>query len=478
MLAWNANRALTRRVSEQFLLFGLAGLFLFLLTAIYLSWHNQFLNFMTAAVVLPLGLLFFGSMTLRHVSQCHDEIETQLHLMAQSPNEISELRPIASNAKLAKGWNLLLEKVQQHQAWNGVERRLSEAIHARQSRRWEAIFQNLPEGVATCDETGVVQQCNRALASLMGFPSVEDVQGKKLLELLEDLVGEEAREKLQGLAVSNAGQTLELKRSTEVSDGVWRLSTRVVDELNTSSPCSLWTLRDITQTKLAEQAREQFVFTATHELRTPLANIRAYTETLATATDIPIETQNSFYNTINSEASRLSRFVDELLNVSQMEAGAITIQKHEVHLERLLLEVIESQKPLATEKHQKFEHSLSPKLPRIHADKDKLSAALTNLIGNAIKYTPDHGRVHVRVESDNDRVEFHVEDSGIGIAAEDIPKLGTKFFRSHDSRVQERVGSGLGLAFAQEVARLHGGAIAITSQINQGSCFTLELPLR
>jgi signal transduction histidine kinase len=234
----------------------------------------------------------------------------------------------------------------------------------------------------------------------------------------------------------------------------------------------------VTQQKLAEKAREQFVFTATHELRTPLANIRAYSETLAMASDIPVEQQQSFYNTINNEATRLARFVDELLNISQMEAGAITIQKHEIELERMLSEILESQRPLAIEKKQTFNVSIGPKLPKVIADKDKLAAAITNLVSNAIKYTPDGGKVAVSVEADNSRVLFAVEDSGIGISADEIPKLGEKFFRSGDERVQTIVGSGLGLAFSQEVARLHGGSISIRSQLHQGSCFTLELPLR
>jgi two-component system phosphate regulon sensor histidine kinase PhoR len=133
---------------------------------------------------------------------------------------------------------------------------------------------------------------------------------------------------------------------------------------------------------------------------------------------------------------------------------------------------------LAIEKNQTFSFSLAPKLPKVVADKDKLAAAITNLVSNAIKYTPDGGKVTVAIEADNSHVLFAVQDSGIGVSPEDLPKLGEKFFRSGDDRVQSIVGSGLGLAFSQEVARLHGGRISIRSQLHQGSCFTLELPLR
>jgi signal transduction histidine kinase len=99
------------------------------------------------------------------------------------------------------------------------------------------------------------------------------------------------------------------------------------------------------------------------------------------------------------------------------------------------------------------------------------------LLGNAIKYTPEEGRVKLFVEMAADQVHFHVEDTGIGIAAEELPRLAEKFFRSKDARVQECRGSGLGLSFTQEVARLHGGRLTVTSELGKGSRFTLSLPL-
>ncbi|MFG0261993.1 MAG: sensor histidine kinase, partial [Novipirellula sp. JB048] len=110
-------------------------------------------------------------------------------------------------------------------------------------------------------------------------------------------------------------------------------------------------------------------------------------------------------------------------------------------------------------------------------DKDKIAGVLVNLLSNAAKYTPSGGTVRLRVELESDSIQMQVEDTGIGIAAEELPRLFDKFFRSHDTRVQEISGSGLGLAFSREVARLHGGEISISSELNVGSRFTLTLPL-
>ncbi len=479
MFAAQHNRSLTRRLSEQYLLFGLSGLFCFTVTAIYLSWYGSLLNSIPAAVGVPLGLLLFGSFVLRRTSRWHENIERQLHRFANSCNHsVAELRPLPATDSLAAGWNQLLNRVHEHSAWNGVERRLSEATHTQQAKRWEAVFQNLTDGIAICDSDGRIIQLNRSFATLLRRVDSKSLVGTEILSLLSDQADEASQERMRAIGNNHATQIIEVQRSNDLAQGVWRLS-RISQTGDSCNPTDIiWTLRDVTQQKLAERAREQFVFTATHELRTPLANIRAYSETLSLANDITVEQQQSFYNTINNEATRLARFVDELLNISQMEAGAITIQKHEVQLERLLGEILDSQRPLANEKKQSIDFTIAPKLPKVLADKDKLAAALSNLVSNAIKYTPEGGKIAVRVDSDSTRVLFVVEDSGIGISAEDLPKLCGKFFRSSDERVQAMVGSGLGLAFTQEVARLHGGNVSIRSQLNQGSCFTLEIPIR
>ena len=178
-----------------------------------------------------------------------------------------------------------------------------------------------------------------------------------------------------------------------------------------------------------------------------------------------------------SEATRLSRFVDQLLDVSQMEAGAAVVSRTETDLERLLHEVVENVQPLVEQKQLTFELHFPAKFPKLRLDKDKFTAALINLLSNAVKYTPEGGTVRLSVEYDDARIDFHVEDSGIGIAAAELPQLCKKFFRSADARVRKITGSGLGLAFAQEVARRHGGQIAVKSEIDKGSRFTLTVPL-
>jgi two-component system phosphate regulon sensor histidine kinase PhoR len=239
----------------------------------------------------------------------------------------------------------------------------------------------------------------------------------------------------------------------------------------------VWTIRDITQQKLAEEMRDQFVDTATHELRTPLANIKAYAETLALADVIDVEQQKQFLNTINTEATRLARFVDDLLSVSSMELGSLSLNKQVTDLRRMLNEVLAKVRPQVEEKRLSFEVALPEKMPEPEMDKDKIATVLVNLLGNAVKYTPANGRVVFRVNITDKHIEVSVQDTGLGIAADELDKVFEKFYRSTDPRVQEQTGTGLGLALSQEVVRLHGGKITVESEINKGSTFTMTLPL-
>ena len=182
-------------------------------------------------------------------------------------------------------------------------------------------------------------------------------------------------------------------------------------------------------------------------------------------------------NTISSEASRLGRFVDEFLNISRMEAGSLQLNRHPTHIERLIHEALEKTRAQMDQKRIELHVHLPVKLPELNLDKDKISAALVNLLGNAGKYTPDGGKVSLNVELANSEIRIQIEDSGIGISPEELGKVFNKFFRSDDQRVRDIVGTGLGLSFAQEVARLHGGSISVRSEVNQGSRFTMTLPI-
>jgi len=191
---------------------------------------------------------------------------------------------------------------------------------------------------------------------------------------------------------------------------------------------------------------------------------------------IDVKEQKEFCNIINSEVTRLARFVDDLLSISSMEMGSLNIEKQKVETSRLFAEVLDKVEPLMQQKNITFFAELPEKMRELRLDKDKFIAVLVNLLGNAAKYTPAGGRVTLRVRLDDSHLEVAVEDSGVGIAAEELPKVFEKFFRSADPRVQDETGTGLGLSLANEVVRMHGGEITVKSELNQGSTFTVTIP--
>jgi len=237
-------------------------------------------------------------------------------------------------------------------------------------------------------------------------------------------------------------------------------------------------IEDITQQRVAEDARNAFVAQATHELRTPLTNIRLYVETALDEGQADPKARGEALNVINQESRRLEQLVGDMMSVAEMEAGAIQIRHDDVRLDAVFADLQRDYQAAADERQIKLLFNLPPKLPVIQGDREKLVQSLHNLLGNAIKYTQAGGHVTVNVEAHTDQLTIDVADSGIGISGEDLEHVFDKFYRAKDARVSKITGSGLGLALAREVIRLHGGDITVQSEIDKGSTFTATLPIQ
>jgi two-component system phosphate regulon sensor histidine kinase PhoR len=473
------------------------------------------------AVVGPLLCMGLGAVVLRRLVRPVADVERQLRRVAVAPSVVDcELEEVEVRGAAALGWNRLVEHRGAGHTGADLHQRLSQSLEGVRYRKLLSILNSLCEGVLTTDPDGLITYHNASAVALLerrqlprgadagdepasapparggakqgssgASPAAADTQppssqqtslmGDLLVTWLDRAWRLPADSPLLDPGATQRATLAELERDTEGERRVLRV---------TRTPCRaadgheqeghVWTLRDVTQQKLAEEMRTQFVDTATHELRTPLANIKAYAETLALQEMLDIEQQKDFLNTINSEATRLARFVDDLLSVSSMEIGSLSLSRQPTDLERLFTNVIGKVKPQTADKDITFETHFPEKWPEPELDKEKIAATLVNLLGNAVKYTPRGGRVALRVKVADGQLEISVEDTGIGISADDIPKLFDKFFRSNDPRVHEETGTGLGLSLAYEVVRLHGGKITVDSELNKGSTFLVTLPLK
>jgi two-component system phosphate regulon sensor histidine kinase PhoR len=432
------------------------------------------------AVLAPMSLVAAGAVVLSRLVRPVASIETRLREIAQAPID-AEVRPAAVRARDAAslGWNRVVDEVERGRLGPlraDAADALSQAADQRSQAQFEQILQRLSDGVAVTDAEGRIAFANRAVAALLGEGVEADgLQGACLEDRLLRIAECPGDSDLLSPAAQKRTVVAELAQRDGEMERVLRVARLPLE--GRPQQGHVWSLRDVTQQKLAEQTRDRFIDTATHELRTPLANSKAYAETLASADYIDVELQKEFCNTINSEVTRLARFIDDLLSISSMEVGALTIERQKIETERLFGEVLAKVAPLMQKKQLGFQVALPPKMPELHVDKDKIVAVLVNILGNAAKYTPEDGRVSLKVKVEDGKFRASVEDSGVGISAEDIPRLFEKFFRSEDPRVQAEVGTGLGLSLAREVVRMHGGEIAGESQLNKGSTFTVSLPL-
>lgn len=237
-------------------------------------------------------------------------------------------------------------------------------------------------------------------------------------------------------------------------------------------------LRDITREKEISQMKSDFVSQASHELRTPIASINAYVEMLVDAEAQDEKTRQEFYGIIKSEAERLSRMIDNMLNISRIEAGIGSIERSEVDFAKVIREVVETMQPTAKAKNMLLVEKIGPLIYTAEADRDMMHQVILNLVSNALKYTPESGRVTVSVENDDASrsVLVVVQDTGLGIPPEAMDKIFGKFFRIESYKRMAK-GTGLGLNLVKRIVETaHHGQVGVSSQVGMGSRFWFTIP--
>lgn len=234
--------------------------------------------------------------------------------------------------------------------------------------------------------------------------------------------------------------------------------------------------KNITSEKTSEKAKHEFITHITHELLTPLTTINSYNEMLMGDEIDNVEMQKEFYNTISDETRRLTRLVKNLLNISKIEMGSLTLKKGLVKSDWLFDDCLTAVEGAAQKKNITIERNLPDHFPSLFGDKELLKVGIINILGNAVKYTPEKGLIKFTLTEQDDVVVFEVIDNGYGISKEDLAHIFDKFYRSTDPRVNEQTGSGLGLALTSEIIRLHGGEVQVSSKVDEGSHFVIRLP--
>lgn len=374
----------------------------------------------------------------------------------------------------AQAWNRILAQRQERQN-EQLERDASAAVRQRSGVSGDLAdaCNALSQGLIVVDDQLHFVYLNGAAAVFLGARRDELIHQPMAQAGLSEPVADAIRQAVCGPLRQR--RTLEIDRSQGQSEGVLRFSIRPVSKGDTSA--AVIAVDDITQQRVAAQSRNTFLAQATHELRMPLTNIRLYLDTAIENGDEDAKLRGECLNVINQESRRLEKLVTDMLSISEIEAGSMSLTLDDVRLDALFDALEQDYRAQAEDKQISLAFNLPPKLPVIQADRDRLIVALQNLVGNACKYTPVKGHVSVSVDATDDVLSVEVKDSGIGIAEKDLGRIFEKFCRAEDRRIRDIQGTGLGLSLAREIVRLHGGDITVESVVDRGTTFTITLPI-
>jgi len=224
--------------------------------------------------------------------------------------------------------------------------------------------------------------------------------------------------------------------------------------------------------------KSDFVANVSHELKTPLALIRLFAETLELGRVQTEEKARQYYRVINKESQRLTQLINNILDFSRIEADRKEYRFAPTDVARIVEEVLEAYRFPIEQQNFTLEVEVAEDLPEIEVDAEAISQALINLVNNALKYSREERYIRLRVRREGERILISVTDRGIGVAKADQKKIFEKFYRAENSLLHETKGSGLGLALVQHIMDAHGGTVEVESTPGKGSTFTLVLPLK
>ncbi|MEN6620727.1 MAG: ATP-binding protein [Smithella sp.] len=340
-----------------------------------------------------------------------------------------------------------------------------------ESSKLVAAFASMTEGVMILDSADRIEVINQAMGHMLAM-QYGDITGKTLMEAFRNadlqrafLKFKETREPIFQEITLGSTQPVILSISiTGVKGSADNEKTMIV-------------FHDVTRLKKLEQVRVDFVANVTHEIRTPLTAILGYLETLRDGAITNPDEAQKFIDIILKHAERLNRLVEDLLTISKVELGEVKFHLENISVGDAVNNVLPLISPKAKIKNIILDNLVMEKISQIRADKDRLSQILINILDNAVKFTPEKGKVSIAAEETKEYFVVTVRDTGIGIPGEEIERLGERFYRVDRNRSRELGGTGLGLSIVKHLMIAHGGKMEIASQLGQGTKVSLYFPL-
>ncbi len=343
-----------------------------------------------------------------------------------------------------------------------------------------AMLTSMVEGVMVLDYRGHVLQVNPALERMFGVtraeargrPCAEVFQHARLNELVSTILATRTNREDE-IILPPSGRCLHIEASVAGGE-------------RENEAFAVLVFHDITELRRLEKIRKDFVANVSHELRTPLTSIKGYVEALLDGAKDDPEACGKFLDIILKQSDRLNLILEDLLELSKIESGRVSFKEDPLDIRSVIERTLSMIKPMADKKGHRLVADLDDTLPPIAGDEDRLVQVLTNLLDNAVKYTPERGTITVgaRVAPESGRtapeqrvVEVSVSDTGIGIPEQDRPRVFERFYRVDKARSRELGGTGLGLAIVKHIVEGHGGQVWVEANQPQGSRFVVRLPV-
>jgi len=409
---------------------------------------------------LVIGFLLWW--TLRAVMSPLEEI-TEV-AQAMSRGELQREIPIYSRDEIGRLAGAI----------NHMAQRLSHTIReiTEEKNRAQAILNSMADGVIAVDRAGRVLLVNPVVEKVFGITQAES-RGKSVIGVIRNF----ELERLLQQALATREQVMRELVILTPEPRVFRVHITPLRGTDEGPGGVVALLRDITERRRLEQMRTEFVANVSHELRTPLTSIRGFLETLLDgAVEDPL-TARRFLEIMVMETNRLTRLIDDLLQLSRLEDRRTVLRHERVDMATVVGRVVDIFQTRAQEKGVELGVEVEAHLPPVSGDPDMLAQVLVNLVDNAVKYTPEGGRITIRAGVVGGRLRVSVADTGVGIPEESLSRVFERFYRVDKARAREQGGTGLGLAIVKHIVEAHGGRVWAQSEVGRGSTFTFELPV-
>jgi two-component system phosphate regulon sensor histidine kinase PhoR len=333
----------------------------------------------------------------------------------------------------------------------------------------QSILSNMVEGVLAIDSQGKVILANSALCQM--FELDKSFYGKSYFELIRS---HELNQFIQTVLSSQESKSMEFS-FIYPREKDFMVQSALVERQKEGAIFAIFVFHDITELKKIERIRKDFVANVSHELRTPLTSIKGFVEALKDGAINDPEKSARFLSIISQHTDRMNKIISDLLQLSLIESRDFELKLEPFLIKELFEEILSALKSLAEGKSQKIEIVLNSENQRVLGDRYRIAQALTNLLDNAIKYTPPNGKIKIESRDKGEYIEIAVIDNGIGIPEKDLPRIFERFYRVDKDRSRESGGTGLGLSIVKHIIETHGETVNVKSQLSKGSEFSFRL---